>query len=226
MGQFFKKSRKDKKIEFENRIEDIAELEDMGIFRMYKNLKSKSEKLDGFIKDKLLQIKESLLQPPIKLQQNLRLKISSKFDKENLEWTLRIAGRVMTQDKAEILDPDSDLKMLQFFDKIFIEFEKNDKITYMNIDWRKLNHTDNLHYDAIDITRKAIPEVDSFNVTIKFFKDYAPKEYLLSDELAQILKIRQGSMLKINNALWMYIKLNRLQDRDKIIFSGGKYYAL
>jgi chromatin remodeling complex protein RSC6 len=128
----------------------------------------------------------------------------------------------MTKNKSEILGSNCPIKMLQYFDKIFIEFEQNDNISYMNVDWRKLNNTDDLQYDAIEVTRKAPSDIDSFNVNIKLFKDHRPKEYMLSDKLANVLKITQGNIIKINNALWMYIKLNRLQDRDKINFTGGK----
>lgn len=118
----------------------MHELDDLSIFHIYKKLIRKSEQLDVFIKDKMYQIKESFLQPPIKLKHNLRIKISSKFDEDGSKWTLRIAGRVMTINKSEVLDPQNNLKMLQYFDKIFIEFEKSEKTSYMNIDWRKLNN--------------------------------------------------------------------------------------
>lgn len=78
------------------------------------------------------------------------------------------------------------------------------------------------NYDGIDITRKVTPDVDNINVIIKLFKDSSPKEYTVSEKLSKIIKIQQGSLLKINNAVWMYIKLNRLQDRDKIK-TGGKW---
>ena len=193
----------------------MSELEEFNIFCQYKRIKRKSELLDRFIKEKILQIKESLLQPPVKLKQNLRVKISSSFNNETSEWNLRIEGRVMVKDKEVIFDEDKNLKMLNFFEKIFIDFEKEDQRSYMNIDWRKLNSVNDLNYDAIDITRSMIPGRDSINIVIKFFKDYSPKEFVLSSKLSKLLNIKQGNIMKIINSLWQYIKLNRLQDRDR-----------
>ena len=193
----------------------MSELEEFNIFCQYKRIKRKSELLDRFIKEKILQIKESLLQPPVKLKQNLRVKISSSFNNESSEWNLRIEGRVMVKDKEVIFDEDKNLKMLNFFEKIFIDFEKEDQRSYMNIDWRKLNSVNDLNYDAIDITRSMIPGRDSINIVIKFFKDYSPKEFVLSSKLSKLLNIKQGNIMKIINSLWQYIKLNRLQDRDR-----------
>ena len=85
----------------------------------------------------------------------------------------------------------------------------------MNIDWRKLNSVNDLNYDAIDITRSMIPGRESINIIIKFFKDYSPKEFVLSSKLSKLLNIKQGNIMKIVNSLWQYIKLNRLQDRDR-----------
>lgn len=215
VGEYFKKAKKHKTIEFENRIEDMNELSDLNIFLQYKRLKKKSANLDSFIKDKLLHIKESLLQPPTKLKQNMRVKISSSFNEETSEWNLRIEGRVMLKDKELVLDETKDFKMLHFFEKIFIDFEEEDQRSYMNIDWRKLNNINDCNYDAIDIRRSMIPDRDKINIVIKFFKDYSPKEFTLSEKLSKLLNIQQGNIMTVVNALWQYIKLNRLQDRDR-----------
>ena len=108
----------------------MNELDEFNIFLQYKRIKKKSESLDRFIKEKTLQIKESLLQPPVKLKQNLRVKISSTFNNETSEWNLRIEGRVMVKDKEILFEEDKNLKMLNFFEKIFIDFEKDDQRSY------------------------------------------------------------------------------------------------
>jgi len=215
IGEFFKKSKKYKAIEFEGRVEDMNELNDMNIFMQYKKLKKTSANLNSFIKNKLMLLKESLLQPPVKLKQNLRAKISSSFNKETSEWTLKIEGRVMIEDKELIFEESKNLKMLHFFEKIFIDFDKEDQRSYMNIDWRKLNNSGDWNYDSLEITRSMIPERENINISIKFYKEYCPKEFLLSDKLANLLNIKQGNIMTIVNALWQYIKLNRLQDRDR-----------
>jgi chromatin remodeling complex protein RSC6 len=60
-----------------------------------------------------------------------------------------------------------------------------------------------------------IPERENINISIKFYKEYCPKEFLLSDKLANLLNIKQGNIMTIVNALWQYIKLNRIQYRDR-----------
>ena len=213
VGEYFKKIKKTKTIQLENRIEDINELNDLNIFRQYKRLIHKSSKLDMFIKEKLVTLKESLLQPPSKLKQNLNIKISSTFNQENSEWNLRIEGKVMV-DQDSNLTCGKDIKMLNFFEKIFIDFEE-DQSKYMNIDWRKLNNLNNCDYDAIDITRSMIPEKENIKISIKFFKEYSPKEFMISEKLSKLIDMEQGNIITIVNALWQYIKLNRLQDRDR-----------
>ncbi|CAI2365243.1 unnamed protein product [Moneuplotes crassus] len=213
--EILKRTAKKKKrtIEFENKIEDINELSELNIFNQYRRLKKKSSKLDMFIRDKLTTMKESLLQPPTKIKQNLKIKISSTYNEKSNEWNLRIQGRVMQNEQKKALQGD-DYKMLNFFEKIFIDFEKEDQTNYLNIDWRKLNNADNCSYDAIDITRSMIPEKESIKISIKFFKEYSPKEFMLSEKLSKLIDIQQGSIITIVYALWQYIKLNRLQDRD------------
>lgn len=105
--------------------------------------------------------------------------------------------------------------MLNFIDKIFIDFEKEDQVKYMNIDWRRLNNLNKLNYDAIDITRSMISEKDTIKISIKFFMEHSPKEFKLSEKLSKLIDIEQGNIMVILNAIWQYIKLNRLQDRDR-----------
>mmetsp|Transcript_4224 Transcript_4224/g.3550 ORF Transcript_4224/g.3550 Transcript_4224/m.3550 type:complete len:253 (+) Transcript_4224:34-792(+) len=138
VGEYFKKVKKTKSIQFESRIEDISELNALNIFRQYCRLKKKSSKLDMFIKEKLTTLKESLLQPPTKLKQNLRLKISSTYNNSNSEWNLRIEGKISLPEN-DPLSGGKESKMMNFFEKIFIDFEDDDS-QYMNIDWRKLNN--------------------------------------------------------------------------------------
>ena len=121
---------------------------------------------------------------------------------------LRIHGRTSSLEKST-LTANTLLKFCGFFEKIVVEFNSE---RYPSIEWVKAHNKDSISNDAIEIERPLPSE--PLSIIVKMFPETYPKEYKLSDKLSSLLLINQDTRARVINALWQYIKLNRLQDTD------------
>jgi chromatin remodeling complex protein RSC6 len=121
------------------------------------------------------------------------------------DWTLAIMGRILDE------KPREETRFLNYFKSVNIQFEKEDQRYYKNVDWENQGEA---NFDAINIKRSWQGERDDIHLSLLFDKKDSPEEFILSSELSEILDFERGTYLKIVNALWLYIKLNRLQDGD------------
>lgn len=97
--------------------------------------------IDSFIKQKLENLKESLLAPPIKLRKTLKIHVQTIGTKD--DWLLKIQGRLFG---SEIKDS---VRFLAFFSNVKVIFEKQDQRYYKNVEWDCQN-TESC-FDAIHI---------------------------------------------------------------------------
>lgn len=65
--------------------------------------------------------------------------------------------------------------------------------------------------DALEIKRPASEEME-INIALHLYSN--PQKFKINDKLANILGYSHASRATVLSALWEYIKLNRLQDKE------------
>ncbi|XP_056409039.1 SWI/SNF-related matrix-associated actin-dependent regulator of chromatin subfamily D member 3-like, partial [Hyla sarda] len=158
-------------------------------------------------------------------KRKLRLYISNTFnpaktDAEDSDgsiasWELRVEGK--------LLDDPSKMKrkFSSFFKSLVIELDK-DLYGPDNhlVEWHRTPSTQET--DGFQVKR---PGDVSVRCTLLLMLDYQPPQFKLDPRLARLLGIHTQTRAVIIQALWQYIKTNKLQDcHDKEYISGDKYF--
>jgi chromatin remodeling complex protein RSC6 len=168
--------------------------------------------LDKLLLKKRVDIQEQLTKPFAKTKRILRVHIFNNYinqqnppNSENPPcWSVRIQGKLLNPSNSLL----SGRKFAYFFKQVSVIFDKNDYQQYEDVTWKKdANHD----MDGFEIKRLGNKES-----TIKFVLYLAsnPAKYRLNDKLANILGITSCSRIQAMTALWEYVKLNRLQDKE------------
>ncbi|XP_016145574.1 SWI/SNF-related matrix-associated actin-dependent regulator of chromatin subfamily D member 3-like isoform X1 [Sinocyclocheilus grahami] len=190
----------------------------------YMDLLAFERKLDQTIMRKRVDIQEALKRP-MKQKRKLRLYISNTFnpakpDAEDSEgsiasWELRVEGK--------LLDDPGKLKrkFSSFFKSLVIELDK-DLYGPDNhlVEWHRTPTTQET--DGFQVKR---PGDVSVRCTLLLMLDYQPPQFKLDPRLARLLGIHTQTRSSIIQALWQYVKTNKLQDsHDKEYINCDKYF--
>nr|XP_033788646.1 SWI/SNF-related matrix-associated actin-dependent regulator of chromatin subfamily D member 3 isoform X1 [Geotrypetes seraphini] len=190
----------------------------------YMDLLAFERKLDQTIMRKRVDIQEALKRP-MKQKRKLRLYISNTFnpakpdaddsDGSIASWELRVEGK--------LLDDPSKLKrkFSSFFKSLVIELDK-DLYGPDNhlVEWHRTPTTQET--DGFQVKR---PGDVSVRCTLLLMLDYQPPQFKLDPRLARLLGIHTQTRSSIIQALWQYIKSNKLQDpHDKEFINSDKYF--
>ncbi|XP_040211388.1 SWI/SNF-related matrix-associated actin-dependent regulator of chromatin subfamily D member 3 isoform X2 [Aquarana catesbeiana] len=196
----------------------------------YMDLLAFERKLDQTIMRKRVDIQEALKRPmkvrgPLTQKRKLRLYISNTFnpakpdaddsDGSIASWELRVEGK--------LLDDPSKMKrkFSSFFKSLVIELDK-DLYGPDNhlVEWHRTPSTQET--DGFQVKR---PGDVSVRCTLLLMLDYQPPQFKLDPRLARLLGIHTQTRAIIIQALWQYIKTNKLQDcHDKEYITGDKYF--
>uniref|UniRef100_A0A287CZB3 SWI/SNF related BAF chromatin remodeling complex subunit D3 n=1 Tax=Ictidomys tridecemlineatus TaxID=43179 RepID=A0A287CZB3_ICTTR len=158
-------------------------------------------------------------------KRKLRLYISNTFnpakpDAEDSDgsiasWELRVEGKLLD-------DPSKQKrKFSSFFKSLVIELDK-DLYGPDNhlVEWHRTPTTQET--DGFQVKR---PGDLSVRCTLLLMLDYQPPQFKLDPRLARLLGLHTQSRSAIVQALWQYVKTNRLQDsHDKEYINGDKYF--
>uniref|UniRef100_A0A6I8NAV6 SWI/SNF related BAF chromatin remodeling complex subunit D3 n=1 Tax=Ornithorhynchus anatinus TaxID=9258 RepID=A0A6I8NAV6_ORNAN len=189
----------------------------------YMDLLAFERKLDQTIMRKRVDIQEALKRP-MKQKRKLRLYISNTFnpakpdaddsDGSIASWELRVEGKLLD-------DPSKQKrKFSSFFKSLVIELDK-DLYGPDNhlVEWHRTPTTQET--DGFQVKR---PGDLSVRCTLLLMLDYQPPQFKLDPRLAR-LGLHTQSRSAIVQALWQYVKTNRLQDsHDKEYINGDKYF--
>ncbi|XP_072324708.1 SWI/SNF-related matrix-associated actin-dependent regulator of chromatin subfamily D member 3-like [Scyliorhinus torazame] len=162
---------------------------------------------------------------PQRQKRKLRLYISNTFnparhDAEDSDgsiasWELRVEGKLLE-------DPGKQKrKFSSFFKSLVIELDK-DLYGPDNhlVEWHRTPTTQET--DGFQVKR---PGDVSVRCTLLLMLDYQPPQFKLDPRLARLLGIHTQTRSAIVQALWQYIKTNKLQDsHDKEYVSCDKYF--
>ncbi|XP_048122144.1 SWI/SNF-related matrix-associated actin-dependent regulator of chromatin subfamily D member 3b isoform X4 [Alosa alosa] len=190
----------------------------------YMDLLAFERKLDQTIMRKRVDIQEALKRP-MKQKRKLRLYISNTFnpakpDAEDSDgsiasWELRVEGKLLD-------DPGKQKrKFSSFFKSLVIELDK-DLYGPDNhlVEWHRTPTTQET--DGFQVKR---PGDVSVRCTLLLMLDYQPPQFKLDPRLARLLGIHTQTRSCIIQALWQYVKTNKLQDsHDKEYINCDKYF--
>ncbi|XP_017541242.1 SWI/SNF-related matrix-associated actin-dependent regulator of chromatin subfamily D member 3 isoform X4 [Pygocentrus nattereri] len=190
----------------------------------YMDLLAFERKLDQTIMRKRVDIQEALKRP-MKQKRKLRLYISNTFnpakpDSEDSEgsiasWELRVEGKLLE-------DPGKQKrKFSSFFKSLVIELDK-DLYGPDNhiVEWHRTPTTQET--DGFQVKR---PGDVNVRCTLLLMLDYQPPQFKLDPRLARLLGIHTQTRSCIIQALWQYVKTNKLQDsHEKEYINCDKYF--
>ncbi|XP_007241245.1 SWI/SNF-related matrix-associated actin-dependent regulator of chromatin subfamily D member 3 isoform X2 [Astyanax mexicanus] len=190
----------------------------------YMDLLAFEHKLDQTIMRKRVDIQEALKRP-MKQKRKLRLYISNTFnpakpDSDDSEgsiasWELRVEGKLLD-------DPGKQKrKFSSFFKSLVIELDK-DLYGPDNhlVEWHRTPTTQET--DGFQVKR---PGDVNVRCTLLLMLDYQPPQFKLDPRLARLLGIHTQTRSCIIQALWQYVKTNKLQDsHEKEYINCDKYF--
>uniref|UniRef100_A0AAY5ETM6 DM2 domain-containing protein n=1 Tax=Electrophorus electricus TaxID=8005 RepID=A0AAY5ETM6_ELEEL len=192
--------------------------------RAYMDLLAFERKLDQTIMRKRVDIQEALKRP-MKQKRKLRLYISNTFnpakaDAEDSDgsiasWELRVEGKLL-DDPGKVKR-----KFSSFFKSLVIELDK-DLYGPDNhlVEWHRTATTQET--DGFQVKR---PGDVNVRCTLLLMLDYQPPQFKLDPRLARLLGIHTQTRSCIIQALWQYVKTNKLQDsHDKEYINCDKYF--
>uniref|UniRef100_A0A8C7L6J4 SWI/SNF related BAF chromatin remodeling complex subunit D3b n=1 Tax=Oncorhynchus kisutch TaxID=8019 RepID=A0A8C7L6J4_ONCKI len=196
----------------------------------YMDLLAFERKLDQTIMRKRVDIQEALKRP-MKQKRKLRLYISNTFnpakpdaddsDGSIASWELRVEGKLL-DDVSILLNPGKlKRKFSSFFKSLVIELDK-DLYGPDNhlVEWHRTPTTQET--DGFQVKR---PGDVSVRCTLLLMLDYQPPQFKLDPRLARLLGIHTQTRSCIIQALWQYVKTNKLQDsHDKEYINCDKYF--
>lgn len=113
------------------------------------------EEMNSFVKQKLLTVKEDLLQNDAKVKRNLRIMVEIQhqlLSGNNKEWLLKVEGKLMSNESEEdiLMDDTSSKRFLNFFERVSVEFPGGE---YPSVEWVKAKTDGGSTFDCIDIGR-------------------------------------------------------------------------
>ncbi|XP_048698040.1 SWI/SNF-related matrix-associated actin-dependent regulator of chromatin subfamily D member 3 isoform X5 [Caretta caretta] len=162
---------------------------------------------------------------PQRQKRKLRLYISNTFnpaksdaddsDGSIASWELRVEGKLLDDISKQ------KRKFSSFFKSLVIELDK-DLYGPDNhlVEWHRTPTTQET--DGFQVKR---PGDVSVRCTLLLMLDYQPPQFKLDPRLARLLGIHTQTRSAIIQALWQYIKTNKLQDsHDKEYINCDKYF--
>ncbi|CAI8040401.1 SWI/SNF-related matrix-associated actin-dependent regulator of chromatin subfamily D member 1 [Geodia barretti] len=201
----------------------------------YMDLLVFERKLDATIARKRLEIQE-MLRRPLKEKRKLRLFISHHFfttEPESGEgpgipqWELKIEGVLLEEGGAQA-DAKTKSKFSSFFNNVVIELDKelygpdNHLAEWHRSSSSSSSSSSSAELDGFTVTR---PGEGTVKCTILLTLNYQPIQYKLTSKLARLLGVHTATRPDIINAVWQYIKSNRLQDpQEREYINNDKYF--
>ncbi|XP_037078596.1 brahma-associated protein of 60 kDa-like [Pollicipes pollicipes] len=186
----------------------------------YMDLLAFERKLDATIMRKRLDIQEALKRP-MKQKRKLRVFISNTYfpakaaaegetDGSAACWELRVEGKLLDDGKPD-QSAKGKRKFSSFFKSLVIELDK-DLYGPDNhlVEWHRTASTQET--DGFQVKR---PGDRNVRCTILLLLDNQPPQFKLDSRLARLLGVHTQSRPVITQALWQYVKHNKLQDQSE-----------
>ena len=214
--------------------------------RTYEKLTDLEKEIDEKLYKTRLDIQENLIMPTPKVKALLRTHLFSFFtnppataiedsmfidenpenflvpSEKNQTFVLRIQGKIMPVLESQ---PGGFFrKFSYFFQKIQIKFDQENNTKFSDIEWMRSSGTDT---DGFEIKRECKSN-ETIKLRILFYLNSHTQECKVSNELANLIGVKQETRPKILYHMWQYIKINSLQENDNpnIIINNKEMRAL
>ncbi|XP_020641241.1 SWI/SNF-related matrix-associated actin-dependent regulator of chromatin subfamily D member 2 [Pogona vitticeps] len=189
----------------------------------YMDLLAFERKLDQTIARKRMEIQEAI-KKPLTQKRKLRIYISNTFTpgKEESEGSERIASWELRVEGKLLDDPSKQKrKFSSFFKSLVIELDKElyGPDNHL-VEWHRIATTQET--DGFQVKR---PGDVNVKCTLLLMLDHQPPQYKLDPRLARLLGVHTQTRASIMQALWLYIKHNKLQDsHEKEYINCNRYF--
>ncbi|KAM3823410.1 SWI/SNF-related matrix-associated actin-dependent regulator of chromatin subfamily D member 2 [Vipera latastei] len=189
----------------------------------YMDLLAFERKLDQTIARKRMEIQEAI-KKPLTQKRKLRIYISNTFTpgKEESEGSERIASWELRVEGKLLDDPSKQKrKFSSFFKSLVIELDKElyGPDNHL-VEWHRMPTTQET--DGFQVKR---PGDVNVKCTLLLMLDHQPPQYKLDPRLARLLGVHTQTRASIMQALWLYIKYNKLQDcHEKEYINCNRYF--
>ncbi|XP_042328219.1 SWI/SNF-related matrix-associated actin-dependent regulator of chromatin subfamily D member 2 [Sceloporus undulatus] len=189
----------------------------------YMDLLAFERKLDQTIARKRMEIQEAI-KKPLTQKRKLRIYISNTFTpgKEESEGSERIASWELRVEGKLLDDPSKQKrKFSSFFKSLVIELDKElyGPDNHL-VEWHRMPTTQET--DGFQVKR---PGDVNVKCTLLLMLDHQPPQYKLDPRLARLLGVHTQTRASIMQALWLYIKHNKLQDsHEKEFINCNRYF--
>ncbi|KFR01140.1 SWI/SNF-related matrix-associated actin-dependent regulator of chromatin subfamily D member 2, partial [Opisthocomus hoazin] len=196
----------------------------------YMDLLAFERKLDQTIARKRMEIQEAI-KKPLTQKRKLRIYISNTFTpaKEEGEggervasWELRVEGKLLEDVRIRAgMSCKQKRKFSSFFKSLVIELDKElyGPDNHL-VEWHRLPTTQET--DGFQVKR---PGDVNVKCTLLLMLDHQPPQYKLDPRLARLLGVHTQTRASIMQALWLYIKHNKLQDsHEKEYINCNRYF--
>ncbi|NXP14858.1 SMRD2 regulator, partial [Thinocorus orbignyianus] len=189
----------------------------------YMDLLAFERKLDQTIARKRMEIQEAI-KKPLTQKRKLRIYISNTFTpaKEEGEGSERVASWELRVEGKLLEDPSKQKrKFSSFFKSLVIELDKElyGPDNHL-VEWHRLPTTQET--DGFQVKR---PGDVNVKCTLLLMLDHQPPQYKLDPRLARLLGVHTQTRASIMQALWLYIKHNKLQDsHEKEYINCNRYF--
>ncbi|XP_074475133.1 SWI/SNF-related matrix-associated actin-dependent regulator of chromatin subfamily D member 2 isoform X1 [Sebastes fasciatus] len=189
----------------------------------YMDLLAFERKLDQTIARKRMEIQEAI-KKPIMQKRKLRIYISNTYtpgkpegeDAEKVSsWELRVEGKLLEEPGKQ------KRKFSSFFKSLVIELDKElyGPDNHL-VEWHRMPTTQET--DGFQVKR---PGDVNVKCTLLLMLDHQPPQYKLDPRLARLLGVHTQTRASIMQALWLYIKNNKLQDcHEKEYINCNRYF--
>uniref|UniRef100_A0A8D3C3F6 SWI/SNF related BAF chromatin remodeling complex subunit D2 n=1 Tax=Scophthalmus maximus TaxID=52904 RepID=A0A8D3C3F6_SCOMX len=189
----------------------------------YMDLLAFERKLDQTIARKRMEIQEAI-KKPIMQKRKLRIYISNTYtpckpEGEEAEkvssWELRVEGKLLEEPGKQ------KRKFSSFFKSLVIELDKElyGPDNHL-VEWHRMATTQET--DGFQVKR---PGDVNVKCTLLLMLDHQPPQYKLDPRLARLLGVHTQTRASIMQALWLYIKNNKLQDgHEKEYINCNRYF--
>uniref|UniRef100_A0A8C7XGY5 SWI/SNF related BAF chromatin remodeling complex subunit D2 n=1 Tax=Oryzias sinensis TaxID=183150 RepID=A0A8C7XGY5_9TELE len=196
----------------------------------YMDLLAFERKLDQTIARKRMEIQEAI-KKPIMQKRKLRIYISNTFTPSKPEgeesekvssWELRVEGKLLEEVRDSCSFPGKQKrKFSSFFKSLVIELDKElyGPDNHL-VEWHRMPTTQET--DGFQVKR---PGDVNVKCTLLLMLDHQPPQYKLDPRLARLLGVHTQTRASIMQALWLYIKNNKLQDcHEKEFINCNRYF--
>ncbi|KAK1881670.1 SWI/SNF-related matrix-associated actin-dependent regulator of chromatin subfamily D member 2 [Dissostichus eleginoides] len=176
----------------------------------YMDLLAFERKLDQTIARKRMEIQEAI-KKPIMQKRKLRIYISNTYTPSKPE----VEGKLLEEPGKQ------KRKFSSFFKSLVIELDKElyGPDNHL-VEWHRMPTTQET--DGFQVKR---PGDVNVKCTLLLMLDHQPPQYKLDPRLARLLGVHTQTRASIMQALWLYIKNNKLQDcHEKEFINCNRYF--